>query len=142
MAPPLRILVVDDDPDIVEYLSSFLGDNGYQVQSAESGEVALQVVDEFCPDAVLIDVMLPGRSGLDLMSKLRRNPRWSDLPLFVVTGNDKIVVDECHSYFNSYDGIRGPDGVLGKPVDRTELLRVLGNLHPPSPHRRSIPGEK
>ena len=129
MGAPLRILVVDDDPDIVEYLSSFLGDNGYQVQSAGSGEIALQVVEEFCPDAVLIDVMLPGRSGLDLMSQLRRSSRWRDLPLFVVTGNDRIVIDECHSYFDSYDGIRGPDGVLGKPVDRCELLRVLGTLH-------------
>ncbi len=66
------------------------------------------------------------------MSQLRQSPRWHDLPLFVVTGNDKIVVDECHSYFNSYDGIRGPDGVLGKPVDRSELLRVLGSLQEPN----------
>jgi len=130
MGAPMRVLVVDDDPDIVDYLTSFLGDNGYQVQSAESGEVALRVVDEFNPDAVLIDVMLPGRSGLDLMSQLRRNPRWRDLPLYVVTGNDTIVMDECHSYFDAHDGIRGPDGVLGKPVDRDALLEVLGNLAP------------
>ena len=60
-----KILVVDDDPDIVAYLSSFLEDNGYRVASASSASAALSRVEESPPDAILIDVLMPGRSGLD-----------------------------------------------------------------------------
>ncbi len=123
-----RILVVDDDPDIVEYLSVFLEDSGYQVRTAGNEKSALLTIEDFEPNAVLIDVMMPGLSGLDLMVKLRQNPKWRDLPMIVITGNDKIVIDEGRSYIRSYDDVRGPDEVLGKPVDQDKLLQVLSNF--------------
>lgn len=123
-----RVLVVDDDPDIVDYFSSFLEDHGYEVGGAARASDALAALGEFRPDAVVIDVMLPGRSGLDLLVRLRTDPRWAELPLVVVTGNDRILEDDCQSYLGSHHGVRGPDGVLGKPVDREILLRVLGHL--------------
>lgn len=126
--PPHRVLVVDDDPDIIDYFSSFLEDNGYNVGSAQSAGAALSVVDEFKPDVVLIDVLMPGKSGLDLLVRLRRDPRWADLPLVVVTGNDQILQDDCQSYLGSHQDVRGPDGVLSKPIDRNTLLAVLKTL--------------
>ncbi|MCP4899103.1 MAG: response regulator [bacterium] len=125
-----RILIVDDDPDIVEYLGTLLGDHGYIVSSANYASKALAAMEEFEPDAVLIDVLLPGRSGLDLLVNLRRQGRWADVPLVVVTGNDQILQDDCQSYISSHDGVRGPDGVLGKPVDRDALLAILDALCP------------
>jgi CheY-like chemotaxis protein len=59
---------------------------------------------------------------------LRRDPKWSELPLVVVTGNDQLLEDDCQSYLGAHEGVRGPDGVLGKPVDRATLLEVLRNL--------------
>lgn len=123
-----RVLVVDDDPDIVDYLSSFLKDNGYEVASANHAAAALSVIDEFSPDVVVIDVLMPGESGLSLLVSLRRHPRWCDLPLVVITGSDRILEDDCQSYLGSHHGIRGPDGVLGKPVDLKTLLAVLKHL--------------
>ncbi|RLE27488.1 MAG: hypothetical protein DRJ61_17375 [Acidobacteria bacterium] len=123
-----RILVVDDDPDIVEYLSVFLEDNSYEVRSAGNEESALLTIEDFKPNAVLLDVMMPGLSGLDLMVKLRQNPKWRDLPMIVITGNDKILIDAGRSYIQSYEGIRGPDEILGKPVDRDKLLTLLKML--------------
>ena len=122
-----KILVVDDDPDIVTYLTSFLEDNGYVVDSANDASSARTAIERFQPDAVLIDVLMPGRSGLDLLVNLRSDPRWSDLPVVVVTGHDKILQDDCQSYFGLH-GVRGPDGVLGKPVDRATLLNMLKGL--------------
>jgi chemosensory pili system protein ChpA (sensor histidine kinase/response regulator) len=133
-----KILVVDDDPDIVEYLSSFLEDNDYDVASAGSVTAALTAVERFRPDAVLIDVLMPGRSGLNLLVTLRRDPRWADLPLVVITGSDRILRDDCQSYLGSHQGVRGPDGVLGKPVDRDSLLAVLRHL----PGRAEAIGER
>jgi DNA-binding response OmpR family regulator len=123
-----RVLIVEDDPDIVDYLASFLEDEGFEVASANRGDIALELIDEFRPEIVLIDALLPGRSGLELLVRLRRDPRWSELPLVVVTGNDKLLEDDCQSYLGAHQGVRGPDGVLGKPVDRTTLLAVIGKL--------------
>ena len=72
-----RILVVDDDPDIVDYLGFFLGDHGYEVSSANRSSSALEALDEVKPDAVIVDVIMPGRSGLDLLVSIRQHERWS-----------------------------------------------------------------
>jgi CheY-like chemotaxis protein len=124
----MRILVVDDDPDVVEYLSSFLEDEGHTVAAAGDERSALAEVERSRPDAVLIDVMLPGRSGLDLLVRLRRDPRWAEIPLVLVTGDDNVLRDECRSYLETHRDVRGPDKVLGKPMDRDVLLHVLGEV--------------
>ncbi len=125
-----RVLVVDDDPDIQDYFGFLLEDNGYLVKSAENAEIALQVIGEFAPDAVLIDVMMPGRSGLDLLVTLRLDSRWTDTPVLMITGNDKVVEDDCHSYLVSHGDVRCPEAVLAKPIDRDVMLETLGKLCP------------
>lgn len=123
-----RVLVVDDDPDVIEYFASFLGDHGYIVESASNAAQAVVAVDRFLPDVVLIDVMMPGRSGLDLLVTFRRHPRWSGLPLVMITGDDCIVEDDFRTYLGTHADVRGPDGVLPKPIDRKALLAVLGSV--------------
>ena len=126
--PETRVLVVEDDPDIADYMASFLEDEGFVVTAANRCSAALAIMDEFRPDIVLIDALLPGKSGLEFLVTLRRDPQWSSLPLVVVTGNDKLLEDDCQSYLGAHDGVRGPDGVLGKPVDRTTLRAVIKRL--------------
>jgi CheY-like chemotaxis protein len=127
----MRVLVVDDDRDVVEYLSSFLEDEGYQVDSAGDETTALGRLERFRPDVILIDVMLPGRSGLDLLVCLRRDPRRSAIPLILVTGDDGVLKDECRSYLETHRDVRGPDHVLGKPMDRDRLLGLLKEITVP-----------
>jgi CheY-like chemotaxis protein len=123
-----NILIVDDDPDIAVYLTSFLEDEGYEARSASDAGKALLILEGFRPDAILVDVLMPGRSGIDLLVTLRRDPRWRDIPLVVVTGMDKILEDDCQSYLLSRHGVSGPDAVLGKPVDPGTLLAVLAHV--------------
>ena len=123
-----RVLIVEDDPDIVDYYSFFLEDEGYEVRSANRCSTAREMMDDFRPEVILIDALLPGKSGLELLVSLRRDPHWSDLPMVVVTGNDTLLEDDCQSYLGAHEGVRGPDGVLGKPVDRETLLAVLQTL--------------
>jgi len=123
-----RVLIVEDDPDIVDYLSFFLEDEGYAVKAASRCSTAREMMDDFRPEVILIDALLPGKSGLELLVSLRRDPDWSDLPMVVVTGNDTLLEDDCQSYLGAFEGVRGPDGVLGKPVDRETLLAVLKTL--------------
>lgn len=117
--------MVDDDRDTALYLSVLLEDNGYEVRTAEDEVEALSRLEEFPADAVIMDVLMPGRSGLDLLVKLRNSPRWRDLMVIVVTGNDRVLEDYGKSYLSLHKGIRGPDAVLGKPVDPKVLLRLL-----------------
>jgi DNA-binding response OmpR family regulator len=128
----MKVLVVDDDSDVTEYMASFLEDEGYEVEKAGDSEAALSVMGSFHPDAVLIDVMLPGRSGLDLLVSLRRSADWTDIPLILVTGDDAVLKDECRSYLESHRDVRGPDHVLGKPMDRDRLLAALKEIGVPS----------
>ena len=125
-----RVLVVDDDQDTSDYLAVLLGDNGYDVRTAGNQAAALSRLEEFQADTVVMDVMMPGRSGLDLLVKLRNSPRWSDLSVIVVTGDDRVLEDHGKSYLAAYKGLRGPDAELGKPVDPEALLRVLETRAP------------
>lgn len=123
-----RVLVVDDDPDIVEFFGLLLEDDGFEVASANRAATALEEMDRFHPDLVVVDVLLPGRSGLDLLVTLRRHPRWGEVPVVVVTGNDVVVRDECQSYLVSHEGVRGPDGILAKPIVAGQLFGVVRTL--------------
>jgi DNA-binding response OmpR family regulator len=123
-----RVLVVDDDPDIVDYLGLFLEDHGYAVSSANRSSSALTALDEVKPDAVVLDVVLPGRSGLDLLVTIRRHDRWGSVPVIVLTGNDSIVQDNGRAYLRGHDLERGADCVLAKPVDREALIEALSRL--------------
>ena len=125
---PRRILVVDDDPDIVEYLGLFLEDHGYEVSSANRSSSALTALEEVEPDAVILDVILPGRSGLDLLVTIRQHERWSSVPVVVLTGNDAIVQDNGGTYLRGHDLERGPDFVLAKPVDQEALITCLSRI--------------
>ncbi len=122
----VKVLVVDDDPDIVDYVSTLLTDHGYEVATAEGARAARQILEEFDADLLIVDVLLAGRSGLDLLVNLRQDQRWAELPIVVVTGNDQVVLDGARSYTDSVG--RGADSVLGKPVVPDELLETVARL--------------
>ncbi len=123
-----RVLIVDDDADIVEYVSTLLEDNGYEVRGAKESGAAITALEEFSADVVIIDVMMPGRSGLDLLVHLRKDHRWKSVPVFVLTGNDQVLQDGGRSYLSAHAGIRGADGVLGKPLDPGALFGALDSI--------------
>lgn len=127
MATP-RVLVVDDDPDIGVYLTSYLEDHGFEVRSSSDTASALASLESYRPDVILADVVLPGRSGLDLLVTVRRDPRWCDTAVVMITGMDEILQHDCASYLVSHEGVNGPDAVLGKPIDPATLLAVLAEL--------------
>jgi diguanylate cyclase (GGDEF)-like protein len=92
-----RILVVDDVPANVEILSFHLGDEGYDVVEAQSGEQALTLLnsEDSDIDLVLLDVMMPIMSGLDVLAKVKQNPATQHIPVILVTANaeDKNVAE-------------------------------------------------
>jgi two-component system response regulator CpxR len=132
-----RVLVVDDDADIVEYVSTLLEDNGYEVRGADRSADALKTLETFSADAVIIDVLMPGQSGLDLLVQIRKDRRWRAIPVVMLTGNDEVLRDGGRSYVSTHEGIRGADELLGKPLDPEELFGVLERVCSGSPPHES-----
>src|SRR5438874_2110923 len=79
------VLVVDDDPRVVELLQIALGAHGFRVLAASNGDDALKSAAEEAPDLVILDVRLPRRSGLDVCECLRRDPETAHLPVIMVS---------------------------------------------------------
>ncbi len=80
-----KVLIIEDDPIVGKVHRALLEKEGYQVEVAGDGEKGFQQVHEFHPDAVMLDLMLPKLSGLDLLKKIRVESALRDLPVFVFT---------------------------------------------------------
>lgn len=126
-----RILIVEDEPDIVEVLRYNLEREGFQVEAAERGDSALEVIRKRPPDLILLDLMLPGLDGLELTRVLKRDPRLAQIPLVMLTAKgeelDRIVGLEL-----------GADDYIPKPFSPREVgLRIKAVLR-----RRESEGAK
>ncbi|GAB4469606.1 MAG: hybrid sensor histidine kinase/response regulator [Anaerolineae bacterium] len=109
-----KVLVVDDDPGIVELIRDMLALDGYQILSAQGGLSALKMVAEHSPDVVLLDVLLPDVDGITVCRKIKEDPKTHFLPVVLVTGvNDRA---------RRIDGLRArADDFINKPFDQAEL---------------------
>jgi len=125
--PPPTILVVDDDPDFVEYARLVLQDEGYVVQAARSGQMALQAIASGVPDLVIMDIMMDGvLDGWDASRRMREDVRLHDMPVLVVSS---ITASDYLSQLPTDDD-NMIDNFLSKPVDpgilKTEVRRLVG----------------
>jgi diguanylate cyclase (GGDEF)-like protein len=117
-----KILVVDDDPDFAAIVALALGREGMLVRTVYCSLEALSVIEDFAPDLVLLDVMMPGMSGFELCRKLRSSARWQDLPILFLTAQTDL-----QARLNAFDS--GADDYLPKPVANVELTtRVKARL--------------
>jgi CheY-like chemotaxis protein len=127
-SPSRRILVVDDEYAIRVLLKSFLEGQDYEVRLAEDGEDALRTFEEFQPEVVITDIMMPVESGLSLVSRIRdRNPSIKVIYLSAwldETDTEKRLNDELNNY---------PDyRLIKKPFDLDALLKAIEELSSPS----------
>ena len=122
------ILVVDDNPDIVDYVCVLLEDHGYETRQASSSAAALKELERSHIDLAIVDVLMPGRSGLDLLRSIRSSEAWSELPVVMLTGNDQVVQAGASSYLGHLSGLRAADVILGKPLKPAELMETLEKL--------------
>ena len=80
-----KIMIVDDEPDILFTVGQMLEISGYEVIKAVNGDDCLKKLNEIRPDLVLLDIMMPGMNGWDVAAKIKENPKWSDIPIVFVT---------------------------------------------------------
>ena len=87
-APTNRVLVVDDEPAAVDLITQLLQDEGYHVKGAYSGEEALRALADEPPDIILLDLLMPGMDGFEVIQQIKANQNWRDIPIVVVTAKD------------------------------------------------------
>jgi class 3 adenylate cyclase len=120
-----RVLVVDDDPDMAQFLALLLAQQGMHADIAVDGHVALAMIAAAPPDLVLLDVQMPGPNGFEICRLLKSNEATALLPVVLVT-----ALDDQQSRVRGIEA--GADDFLSKPVQREELLarvKTLRRLH-------------
>ena len=109
------VLVIDDDPDVRDLLSRYLGKSGYRVATAGGGEEGLERARELRPDAITLDVLMPGMDGWAVLSALKDDAELADIPVIMVS----MLDDRTLGYS------LGAADYLNKPVEHERLLAVL-----------------
>ncbi|NJK88837.1 MAG: response regulator, partial [Myxococcales bacterium] len=112
---PARILIVDDMPDNIRLLTSILSRKGFELISAYSGQMALESLENVCPDLILLDVNMPGMSGYDLCEIIKQNKLTKDIPI--------IFISALHDSQNVVHGFAlGGVDYITKPFQLEEVV--------------------
>ena len=128
---PKKILIIDDDPDVVLFLSTVLQDHGYDTIDAPNGQEGLKKARSELPDLVLLDLMMPQKSGIALLSDMKEDDSLKRIPVIMVTGVSGETGIDLESFFqrnsNSIEnnGVMRPQGLIKKPVDPEKLIKLV-----------------
>ena len=116
-----RVLIIEDEPNIIEAISFILSRDGWLVDTHSNGHDAVSVVQARAPDLVILDVMLPGRSGYDILPDLRAHPATQDLPVLILTARgqarDRELAEKA-----------GASRFMTKPFSNSDVIDALNAL--------------
>lgn len=127
MGEKKRAVVIDDESDICDYIASVLTEHGFETQTANEARGGEDLIREAMPDLVCLDLMMPGRTGIQLFARLKGDDDTKDLPVIMITGiRDKLNID----WGEIAGGLRKrkPDGFVEKPIDPVRLMRVVEDV--------------
>ena len=146
---PKRVLVVDDDENTRRFLSVALKANGYEAVTAEDGDDGYNKVQESKPDLILLDVMMPKKTGFVLFKQLRRKEEFKDIPVIMLTAVAEVLEEdetqaEGETFERPFDSLRDslrkaiakmrdeglvkPEVFIDKPIDPEQLIDEVRNL--------------
>jgi CheY-like chemotaxis protein len=128
-----RILIVDDEDDVITYLTALLTDAGYQVVQARNGVEAMEEVRRERPDLVSLDITMPEKSGVRFYREMREDADLAGVPIVIVTGvtnpwSGKGGEGTFESFISSRKQVPPPDGYFEKPVERSKYLARVAEL--------------
>lgn len=116
-----KVLIADDEPNIVASLEFLMTKGGYEVGVARNGDEALALVESFAPDLVLLDVMMPRRSGYEVCQRMRERPDWSHIRIVMLSAKGREV--EVNKGLSL-----GADAYVTKPFSNRELMAQVAAL--------------
>jgi len=118
---PQKILIVDDETNIVVPLQFLMEQNGYQVMVAASGDEAIETIAKFIPDLILLDIMLPGIDGYEICQKVRENPEWQNIKVVFLSamGRDMDIAKGMALAADAY---------IKKPFSISDIVEKVRDL--------------
>ena len=125
-----KILVIEDEPDILTYLMAVLEDHGFDAVSMVEQSGLVDAVKAEQPDLIMLDVMMPKRSGVSIFRELRATPELKGVPVAIISGFSPEGSDMASGFKHliSDQRIEAPNGFLDKPVDRQALISLVRRL--------------
>ena len=142
-----RILVVDDNDEIITYFTEILEEHGYEYSVAQDGKTAIESMRQTRPDLVLLDIMMPRKGGIAVFNRMKKDPELATVPIVIVTGASKetgvqMTTGEERPKENYQDDMTRefgaqlrerlqnltPDGFLEKPVEPEQLISAIRSL--------------
>lgn len=116
-----RIVLIEDEPNIIEAISFILSREGWEVATCANGKTAVDAVRKARPDAVLLDVMLPGQSGYEILRALRADAAFADLPVLMLTARGQKKDRDLATSL-------GVTRFMTKPFANAELIAALDDI--------------
>ena len=124
-----RILVVDDEPDVRNFLAACIEDAGFVVETAKDGVEALEKIEANPPDLMTLDMVMPRKSGIAVIRTLRENERFTNLPVIVITAHahDEFGSEDIKNFNAFASGLR-PRYTMEKPVTPEKLVKSIADI--------------
>lgn len=116
-----RILIVDDEPDVLKLAAFRLKRWGYEILTASDGQIGLEVIQNEKPDLVLLDLRLPNMDGVDVCKKVKNDEALKHIPIILFTATADIAVAETAKEV-------GADGYIVKPFEPEQLLEKIKSI--------------
>jgi len=123
---PKKILIIDDEPDVLLFLGTLLRKNGYDVCEACNGEEGLQKVINEKPDLVCLDLLMPEKTGIKMYREMRKDDKLKKVPVIMVTGfsSPEIGYSDFKKFIHERT-IPSPEGYIEKPINKEEFLKAV-----------------
>ena len=133
-----HILIIDDNPDFLFTMKTFLTRNGFNVETASDGTTGFELIQKHRPDLVMLDVMMESTySGFEVCRLVRNDPDLKTTPIIGISGmGEELEID--YKQWPDYDYFR-PDAFLDKPVDKQQLLRMIPEVIEKAKKRKRRP---
>ncbi len=125
-----KILILDDEQDIVTYLETLLQDHGYETVTAMDGKSGMEAMKSQKPDLVTLDISMPEKSGVRFYRDAKEDPQLADVPIVIVTGVTGYGADpdSFQRFISSRTQVPPPAGFVAKPIDQDQLLGTIKEL--------------
>lgn len=120
-----KVLIIDDELDVIAYLRAVLEDNDYECLVARDAESGFEIIKSETPDLVCLDIMMPGESGISLYLKLCENKKLCTIPVFFISG---MVKEEEFDFRNLVPNrnVPRPKRYIEKPIDVESFIEMVG----------------
>ncbi len=125
--PSKKILVIDDEPDVVVYLTTVLEANGYKSYSAVDIKTATQILKKIRPDLICLDIVMPKETGISFYIKLQQEKKLKDIPVMIISG----IVESDKFNFRTYvkdESVLSPACYMEKPIDIKNFIWNIEQL--------------